>query len=1580
MIPDASNRTAVSEAERTLGRLRRQFDAVGRIGEAAEIVAGDVEGLARKITELAAEVISCERVNVWLFEEGQSRLRCIDHYDRTPAHHSVGAILDEVENRAEFASLKHDRFVDAHEALTDPRTAGCIETYLKPFRITSLLDAAIRVSGRNLGLLCFEHVDLPHRWDQDEISFALQLADKLGLTLANRTRRLAEEAQQASEARFRAIYASISDGIAVQDLATLEILDVNPRVCAIFGYTRDEMLKLSLVDLFVNIAPYTTDQMGDLLKRAVAGESPVFDWYCKTKEGRRFWVEVSLHRAEFGGRSVLLSATRDITVQKETQEALRVSELRYRALVETTPDWFWEMDEQFRFTYASPQCRALLGYDPDEVLGRSVFDFMTEADARRTRAETAELLEHRRAMRAYVTTFRHKSGQKVITETNANPLFDAEGCYRGYRGIDRDITERKDAEEALRKSQQLVAGILDTIPVRVFWKDKDLVYLGCNPLFATDAGYAEPKDVVGKTDYEMGWADQAELHRRDDREVIESGKPKLLIEEFRTTPAGQQALLTNKIPLRGPSGEIEGALGASMDVTDLRHAQEALRQSEAELREAQRLGKLGSWTWEPEADHVTWSEELYRMVGRDSALPPPTVRQQAELFVPQSYAEMTAALREVVARGTPYSLDLEFIRPGGETGRMLVRGEAERGPTAAVCRVRGSAIDITELRRAEERVRAVQIALEEAQAVGHVGSWQLDHLTRRLTWSDETYRLYGVEPAMFALSLEAVLARVHPDDRELLECAHKSSLEARIPYAVDHRIVWDDGTVHVVHERGQTFYGADGAPLRTTGTVQDVTERKKAEEGLAYRDRILKALTEGTAELVANESLDIGMARALKQVSETLGVDRMLVLENNSDPTLAPLLRYSWQTPAVPVRFDRGPLFPALPAAAILRTTWLSPLREGKPVVAHLSSATGEVRRILERAHNQSLLLVPIFVAGSLWGQIGVDECKAQREWTATEIEALRTFAEVIGTLIQRNATRLSLLESEERFRAVSEAAQDAIIMMNSAGRIEYWNRAAERVLGYTAAEAAGRDAHHWLAPERYRGQAEIGMKKFAASGEGDVLGKTLELAALRKDGTEVPVELSVAGMRLNNEWHAVAILRDITERKQTAERIAQLARHDFLTGLPNRMVFVEAIGQAIARASRTGSEFAVLYLDLDHFKDVNDTLGHPVGDLLLQGVAERLRAAIRETDTVARFGGDEFAIVQTDIGEPADAALLADKVLHAVGGPFLLQGNDVRTGTSIGICVYGPDSPDAETLLSHADVALYRAKLEGRGTYRFFTESMDVEVRRRVTLSAELRTAIASGQLFLVYQPQVDGRTGRIVGVEALVRWHHPQRGLVGPGEFIGVGEQMGLIVALGRWVLQQACRQMRQWMDLGIAPPLVAINLSGLQFKTPRQLEADIAAALAETGVPPRCLELELTESTLMEAAQEHNDVLVRLRQAGLRIAIDDFGTGFSSLDYLRRFPVDRIKIAQSFVTSMTPNSGDAVIVRAAIGLGHDLGLNVVVEGVETKAQLDMIRAWGGHLIQGYHFSKPLVPGDLRPLLEAGMIQAPRIVTDTV
>jgi diguanylate cyclase (GGDEF)-like protein/PAS domain S-box-containing protein len=583
----------------------------------------------------------------------------------------------------------------------------------------------------------------------------------------------------------------------------------------------------------------------------------------------------------------------------------------------------------------------------------------------------------------------------------------------------------------------------------------------------------------------------------------------------------------------------------------------------------------------------------------------------------------------------------------------------------------------------------------------------------------------------------------------------------------------------------------------------------------------------------------------------------------------------------------------------------------------------------------------------------------------AAAIEVFRaSLIETDQMRARQDAKNAELRESEARFRTVFSSVIEGIFVSDSdTGRFLEVNQGGCEMFGYTYDELIGRDiaslssgtnpytqagAQEWILKARARGP------------------QTFEWHSKAKNGRLFWSEVCIRCTTYGNRQVVLATLRDISERKEAEAQIVRLARYDLLTGLPNRGVFIEAIRQAAARAERDGRLYAVLFLDLDHFKDVNDTLGHPAGDELLRAVAGRLRGALRDSDVVARFGGDEFAAL-VELHEPSDAATLATDVIGALKAPFAIQGNQICIGTSIGIAVHAPGA-DVETLMSHADVALYRAKSDGRGGYRYFEDFMDSETRARVKLIAELRAAIKNGQLFLKYQPQVELVSGRIKGLEALVRWRHPERGVLGPEEFISAAESGGLIVSLGRTVLREACRQARQWDDAGILPATLAVNLSAGELHAPEALEEFIATTLAETGLRPERLEIELTETVLMEAGSAPHSMLARLRARGIRLAIDDFGTGFSSLDYLRRFCTDRIKIAGCFVNDIEQR-GDAAVVRATIGLAQELGMAVIAEGVETERQVELLSAWGCTECQGFYYAQPLEAAALEPLLRAGV-----------
>ena len=547
-----------------------------------------------------------------------------------------------------------------------------------------------------------------------------------------------------------------------------------------------------------------------------------------------------------------------------------------------------------------------------------------------------------------------------------------------------------------------------------------------------------------------------------------------------------------------------------------------------------------------------------------------------------------------------------------------------------------------------------------------------------------------------------------------------------------------------------------------------------------------------------------------------------------------------------------------------------------------------------------------------------------------------------------------------QRFRSAMEATADAIMLVNRSTMLFVEvNATACSVLGYTREELFA------LGPAQLGAATQQKLEQtYDAIIGGDSGSDFTETHLRRKNGTLVQVEVRRHAQRCGKDWIIVGVVRDVTERKETELRLHRLAHYDVLTGLPNRMLFYETLKKTLAQAGNGGWQVAVLFIDLDHFKNVNDTLGHAVGDDLLRQFSARLVDCVRQRDTVGRIGGDEFAMILVTQDARQGPVQVANKIRAALAAPFDLSGHEVALTASIGITLHPDDASDPETLLKYADTAMYRAKQAGRDSYRFFTAQMNAEVLARLELETALRKAIDNGEFVLHYQPKIQLNSGRVAGLEALLRWQRPGHGLVPPLQFVPLLEETGLIVRVGSWVIATACRQIGLWKRCAIGPVQVSVNVSGRQF-TEGDLQDDVMAALSANQVEPELLELELTESSLMANTERTIGILRALKGRGVQISIDDFGTGYSSLAYLRRFPIDKLKIDIAFIRDVTTNPDDAAIALAIIGMAHSLKMEVIAEGVETAAQLAYLRRHRCDQIQGYYFSPPLALPELEKLL---------------
>ncbi len=731
---------------------------------------------------------------------------------------------------------------------------------------------------------------------------------------------------------------------------------------------------------------------------------------------------------------------------------------------------------------------------------------------------------------------------------------------------------------------------------------------------------------------------------------------------------------------------------------------------------------------------------------------------------------------------------------------------------------------------------------------------------------------------------------------------------------------------------------------------------------------VRRAVAQSATELAQAEQPENVIPRILELIGTACKASRVQLFENEQarDGRITTTQRYEWDAPGIPptsgfrplVHLDAsaeglGPLFPRLSKG------------EACALIAH--EAEEPLRRLLQSIGIKSVLMVPIFVAGKWWGIAGFDDCRDERTWSDLEVDTLEVLAALVGAAISRacdfnelaNASRI--IESSSTLLYRVGAAHPFPIIYASRNVSRYGYRVEDLLQSPTV-------YIELIHPDDVA--AIIGDLGRIAGGSVNEAIRECRLRAA--DGRYNWFECRMSPVRdKDNRVSAIEGLAiDIDRRKAAESRMERFSLTDQLTGLPNRAAFLELLHNAFNAAKRGAIPFAIFYIDLDHFKDINDVLGHTKGDELLKQVAGRLRANRRTGDVIARFGGDEFAILQMDVADASDAGALATRVLRELSEPSYDIGSEIEITVSIGIAVFAHEIASPEEMLKQADVALYRAKDSGRNQYHFHSEALDISIIERVTLAGDLRHAIERDELELFYQPQVEIPSGRIVGLEALLRWHHPKRGLLLPNHFIPIAEKTGAIVPLGRWVIDTTCRQIGAWRQEGLQLPTVTLNVSAVQLKSLPEFDRDLADILRRWNIEPSAIELELTESVLMETTREHRDIMDRLRTLGVSIAIDDFGTGYSSLGYLRAYHVGHIKIAQEFIKNLEEDSGDIAIVRAAISLGRELGIRVIAEGVETANQLGLLAAAGCELVQGFYFSPPVPAAAMAQLLRQGRL----------
>ncbi|MER2250447.1 EAL domain-containing protein [Methylorubrum podarium] len=827
--------------------------------------------------------------------------------------------------------------------------------------------------------------------------------------------------------------------------------------------------------------------------------------------------------------------------------------------------------------------------------------------------------------------------------------------------------------------------------------------------------------------------------------------------------------------------------------------------------------------------------------------------------------------------------------------------------------------EATERRNAEARLveweaglRAIQAAHAMAERIAAFGHWRIDVATRTITWSDGIARIFGRNSALDPLPLDTHVGFYHPDDVERVRYAIEEALAGRSRtlgggYEHRSRLLRPDGEVRVVAVHGVGEHDDAGRLVSVFGVCLDVTELARSERRLRETGEVMRATL---------EAMDQGLVM--------IGPDGRVQVHNQR----------------------------------------VRDLLELPEEVLHEGVSYAEVRRYLAR-RGEFRNAPP---AGQEWPERG-DALPGVQSFEGTRpngtILEVRLAPMAAGGLVctytdltERRKSEAALRSAEAGYQSLFQNAVIGVYRARLDGSIVQANRALARLHGYGDAAVslpAGDFSHDWyVEPDRHAAflrclDEEGHVEDFVSEVRRHVGGERIwvaETAWVVRDPEGRPI------------WFEGTVA-DATERKRAQALIEHMARHDTLTALPNRRLFQETLSREIARARRDGGRVAVLCCDLDRFKAVNDTFGHPAGDALLCIVAHRLREALREGDVVARLGGDEFAIIMPGRGEPRRIAAVARRLIETVGQPIDLGGRATTVGVSIGVAVWPRHGDGADTLFKNADIALYRAKDSGRNTFRFYESGMDLAVATRNLLEIDMRESIRSGGFALHYQPIFGLADGAPSGFEALLRWEHPVHGPVSPGDFIPLAEETGLITQLGAWALHEACREAATWPgDLR-----VAVNVSAVQFRK-TGLEQSVLRALAFSGLPAGRLELEITESVLMQDSDAVIGCLHRLRTMGVRIALDDFGTGYSSLSYLCRFPFDKIKIDRSFIRGIDEPEA-AAVVRAVVGLGERLGMAITAEGVETPEQLARVRRKGCTEAQGFLLGRPLPAPEAKALV---------------
>lgn len=1254
-----------------------------------------------------------------------------------------------------------------------------------------------------------------------------------------------------------------------------------------------------------------------------------------------------------------LLVVQNITPIKDTEAALTQAAQFQQALEKALPIGVLAVDQTGKLIYVNPAFVQMLGWQAVELLGvRPPFPFWPpdQQEALMQVFAVGMAQADHQAGRDIDVQFQHRDGRRLDIRITDACLLDAQGYRLGMIGTFQDITSLKRAIAAQSRQERRFRTLIENTADLLLLLDPQGLCTYCSPAVKTILGH-EARHLVGQLYFDLVHPDDwsATAHTLG-MAASDPGQPITLPEHRLRNTAGQWFVFEAKVTHLIHDSDVGAIVVNCRDISVRKTAEAELLASEHRFRTlvANIPGAVYRMQATPPWMMVFVSGPIEAVSGYSAqALLNERAPSWDSLIHPDDRDWVIADTLAAIRARQIYALEYRVVRADGRIGWVSEQGQGVFAPDGTCLYLDGVLFDITDRQTAFQALRNSEARLQLAMESAGLSVWELDWPSQTVTVISHLPRSrYRTRPpgTSFQVSLEDFIRPVHPDDRPALDALLVQAAQdiGQAYYEWEGRVVMEDGSLRWHQVLGKVQRDAQGVVLGSVGITRDITESKLAELTRLRQQRWNEAWA--TIVLKIRESLELEaiLQTTVDEVQSLFQCDRVLIYRFLPDwsgefiveaigPQGDPILRKTFEDPCFTEQY-----------IGLYRQGRVSVL--GDVLAANLQPCYLAMLRQFDIRAN---LVVPILAGPELWGLLVAQHCHGPRPWIPQEVDVLQQIAGQVGLAVTQAELVASLRQEKQRFRMVVEDQTELIYRCRPDGTLTFANQAFARYAGRPVEALIDGVFQHPFLPED---QTRFGQHLLELT-PGTPVG-TLECQTPAGRWYEWTVRAVFDANQHPLEYQAIG--REISERKRAEAQLLHEALHDALTGLPNRVLFMDRLTQAMSRFRRYPERpFAVLFLDLDRFKVINDSLGHRAGDDLLVILAQRLTSVLRETDTFARLGGDEFVLILEDLESPTLLNSLLERLQTALGAPVQLIGHTVTPACSIGVVLSHPDYQTAEEMLRDADIAMYQAKGSGRNRYVLFTPQMHVEALAAMQLENDLRQAIDRHELCVYYQPIVALGQERVVGFEALVRWQHPERGLVSPGAFIPLAEETGLIIPLGWWVLEAAAGQVARWQQEWVSQSLltVSVNLSAQQLTQPDLVDR-IQMILATSGLPPQSLRLEITEHTMMTNIEQVGQALERLRQLQVQLNVDDFGTGYSSLALLHNLPIDALKIDRSFTQRLNADGGTTEIVRSILTLGESLGLDVVAEGVETAEQLAELQALGCPYGQGYLFCRPLPP----------------------